>query len=184
MKRSKNLVATAHHEAGHAVAAFLLKRRLRSVTIVPNSKDGSLGSTNYRFKSGEVRDLSYMSRRHVEDHIIICFAGGIAEQRFRGRANHRASRSDHFEAVELALEHIGRADEARAYADWLFVRTKNLLLHTPNAWRAVKAIATALLKFQTLSGKKVAETIHDVMTRDVRKYLEQEKARLRIGEAA
>ena len=37
----KRECATAYHEAGHAVAAFLLRRRLRRATIIPD--EDSLG---------------------------------------------------------------------------------------------------------------------------------------------
>jgi ATP-dependent Zn protease len=39
----RQLERTAYHEAGHAVAAYVVHRGNRSVSIIPDESDGTLG---------------------------------------------------------------------------------------------------------------------------------------------
>jgi hypothetical protein len=77
---------TAHHEAGHAVAAVEFRKRFRYVTIEPG--DGSLGhvmfqKSNASFKPDIFVDLR--TRVLCEHSAIISLAGPSAGAHFCGR---------------------------------------------------------------------------------------------------
>jgi hypothetical protein len=89
---------TAHHEAGHAVAAAVLRARIAYVTIVPDQELGTLGACHMPgVLRREVCPLSPDYGRMVKvepdwwpgwrmrNEIVVLLAGPAAELRFRGR---------------------------------------------------------------------------------------------------
>src|SRR6185437_15760265 len=88
---SRKMEAVAYHEAGHAVAALLLHRPLRYVTIVPDKARGTLG-----------HDLTPRRRTILEREIMVLLAGEVAEREFRGWHNRVGSRSDYEKAHNCA----------------------------------------------------------------------------------
>ena len=153
----ESLKATAYHEAGHAVMAELLDIPFEHVTIV--RKENGLGHLKYQrfpkwFRPDSAQwfrpdSASTRTRRRIESHIRICFAGGIAEKRFKGRrAPHweaglaeylrAASRAieaseageltpDSSEAVGLASRVCSSAKAAEHYLAWLYQETLEAL---------------------------------------------------------
>ena len=84
------LASTAYHEAGHAVAHFVLGRRIDRVTIVPGN--GYLGRVQGRVlpKSWSPQQGDFRPPRELRaaENLLTCLlAGPTAEARFRGRRN-------------------------------------------------------------------------------------------------
>lgn len=67
---------TAYHEAGHAVAFHVLKTQdpVHHVTIIPRS-NGAGGFT----MPLPVEDKAYRTKRYMEEYLIVCMAGRVAE---------------------------------------------------------------------------------------------------------
>ena len=79
--QKKKLEKTAYHEAGHAVAAFLLRKRFSYVTI--ESGEDSLGHIILkRFRDSFQPDVDEISkiRRPLEKDIMISLAGNAADK--------------------------------------------------------------------------------------------------------
>ncbi|MBS5145822.1 MAG: ATP-dependent zinc metalloprotease FtsH [Butyricicoccus pullicaecorum] len=70
---------TAYHEAGHAIAFHVLPTQdpVHHVTIIPRS-NGAGGFTMPLPKE----DNAYRTRRYMEEHLIVCLAGRVAEEIF------------------------------------------------------------------------------------------------------
>ena len=70
---------TAYHEAGHAIAFHALPTQdpVHHVTIIPRS-NGAGGFTMPLPKE----DNEYRTRRYMEEHLIVCLAGRVAEEIF------------------------------------------------------------------------------------------------------
>lgn len=164
-KPSKELFCIAYHEAGHAVAAYSLEIPLYRATIVPNEADGSVGHVLYgRLTRGEIEALQAGSyfltpgrRVKIEYRIIATFAGGIAEQRYRGRRNLVGASSDRSSIVAYLSSLAGNEAELSAYAAWLEQRAITLI---DVRWDIVEAIAAALLEHHTLTGAAIREAIY------------------------
>src|SRR3954470_6621018 len=79
----KDKIATAYHEAGHAVVQFLEKDAdpIHKVTIIPRGQ--ALGST----MALPEKDRTNYSRKWCYAFMKICFAGRIAEEMFCGDVN-------------------------------------------------------------------------------------------------
>lgn len=153
-RQMKVLKTTAYHEAGHAAAAFRLRRRVRHVTIVP--EDDSLG----HMLSGKLPetfqpdiDSDRRTDRWLERLTLIVLAGPIAEAQFTGRYNHIGASSDYHRAVTWASYAEGSTKLVKAYLHYMQARAEAMTTQQ-SQWVAIEALAEALLEHQHLSGRK------------------------------
>jgi hypothetical protein len=156
---TKRLTSTAYHEAGHAVAHYLLKRPFKYVTIKP--EEGSLGhlmpcdlplSLREVIEFGEPEE----SLPILEKLIMINFAGNAAIAIWTGRNNWQGARGDFQNIAQQYCRCCRSPDEETAFLKWLSIRTRNLIgcsLH----WPVVEAVAQALLTHERLTSRQVKE---------------------------
>lgn len=153
---TKALISTAYHEAGHVVVANVKRIKIKKVTITPD--EDYLGVVIRQMIEKRVRDgfefagVTPAMQVRVESFIMMSLAGGIAERKYRGRANHRGSGADYDTASRLALDATSSGEEATAYLKWLHIRTEQLV---SNHWDRIEAVALALLERQTLTAADV-----------------------------
>jgi hypothetical protein len=81
---------------------------------------------------------------------MICFAGGLAQERFTGAYNADGAERGRFDAYDFASRRCSSHDECEAYLNWMLIRTRNLVNH-PMRWEQICALAAALLKQKELS---------------------------------
>jgi hypothetical protein len=167
MKRKK-LEKTAYHEAGHAVAAFYMKRPFRYVTIEPD--EDCLGHIMYKkFRDsfnpeiGSDREI----RKPLEKAITTAFAGPIAEQIFSGRKNIVGAKGDLRDALNYAFYLCGSPEETEAYVNWLWIRTKNMI-RQPAKWCSVEGLAKELLDYRKIEYMKARRIIKESFEKAVR----------------
>jgi hypothetical protein len=165
------LERTAYHEAGHAVAAYVLHRALGHVSIEPER--GSLGHMKTRrFEESFQPDAEVKrgTRERLEKEIMVCLAGPIAERRFVGRLRQDtivgASR-DFNDAARCADCLCGNSEETDAYLAWLSVRATNLIKLAWH-WRAIQTLAEALLEHRRIGHRKVREIIKQAFYADLK----------------
>ena len=164
-RRPSRLEATAHHEAGHAVAAYLRNRRFTSVSIVSGGE--TLGQCVFGRKPREIHlDVeSYgKTRERIETLIMVAMAGVIAEYLLTGRRNWRGAQSDLHDATNCAAYVVSDEREMRAYLRWLWERTRNLLSAEPH-WSAVKALAAELLAGGRVGERRARQVIAAALSR-------------------
>lgn len=154
---------TAYHEAGHAVAACLLHRAFKYATILPGGSgvmrsDGHVCLTKLRTDFHHEPVPSPRSRRRIEREIIFLGAGDAAEWCLPGRHDRSGARWDKDRALELAAHVCDEPKESRAYVEWLWMRSRNLINETRN-WSAVKAVAAALLIHQQLAAREIRRIV-------------------------
>ena len=93
-KEQAKLKRTAYHEAGHAVGAFVMSKRFKKVSIIPNPDGESLGRLSgcvWNSKLNPEFDGGARLRHLVEAQIIIFLAGPVAEAKLTGRYMCRCS---------------------------------------------------------------------------------------------
>ncbi len=153
------LERAAYHEAGHAVASYLVHRRLACVSIVPNPDDNTLGRCEYRnlatFKPDE--PLTCRFRSQIEKLITVLLAGAMAERLKTGRICRKGSDDDMTQAYDAAMCLFDEDKEARAFVGWLWERTRNLIGYEPH-WAAVEALARELRERRFI-GERLARRI-------------------------
>lgn len=162
MSRQSQLHRTAYHEAGHAVAAFMLDIGIGRASIRPCRMDNSLGHVTFR-TTAELRsvlsDLDICTPRHevwVLKKAIATFAGHEAERIATGRANHAGASEDRKSIADMLLTIYGDPQSVELCAKWLCHRAVTLL-RMPHVWPMVEAVAEALKERRTLRASDVRQ---------------------------
>lgn len=146
---------TAYHEAGHAVACYVLRQRFYYVTIKPDDETGSSGHLKSvlaramnRWESSDGWPEKYRAR--LERLSMTSLAGVVAEGLMTGRHSWVRASGD-LNAASFVLEPLTRGDleEASRYRDWLTYRVRGIL-RPEHYQRAIKAVAHALLRNETV----------------------------------
>jgi hypothetical protein len=161
MKRSKEdkLRATAYHEAGHAVAAHVLRMPIGITTVVPNAERGSLGHCEVRFPRWLELDgeLTPAGRFWIERNAQVSFAGSEAERLFTGRYNHKGASSDYHSAV-VPAGYLYEGELLEIYLK-LHQRCARALVSSEMWKPCIEAVAKQLLEKQTLRPLDVRQVI-------------------------
>lgn len=138
------LVATAYHEAGHAVVALALGRPVHRVSVRPSAE--RLGQCE--FKKGRHQPTDDW----VEDEILISLAGMAAEARATGFYERGGAARDLRFARSLMLQRSSERSLDR-YERRMLAKVENLLSDDGH-WKAVEQIAAELVAQATLSGRQ------------------------------
>ena len=159
---TKALRATAYHEAGHAVVAWLQGHGFKGVSIVAAGVEGSVGRVTANRAPPWFRPDVQMDRRHqtlCDMEIRELLAGFEAERRFTGRRNHVGAGRDLERAVDYAdWVTGGSVDEVEPYLDRLSVEVA-LPFDDDIHWRAVQRLAEELVLRAELSGSEARSII-------------------------
>lgn len=166
-RNERRLLATAFHEAGHAVAGHALEIPFRYVTIAP-TEGVSLGHVQ-GFRMGKklaeslgTYDVSPRQRDRVEREVMVFLAGSIAEARYTGRRNQWGASADYRLAVDLAERIAPIGAELDAFLAWLHKRTENLFAR-PHLWAAVEGLSAALMERGRLSRDETRQIIYETV---------------------
>jgi hypothetical protein len=156
-RERRRLEATAYHEAGHAAVSLALRLAVRSASIIPDHSAGTLGHIQgygARERKGEDWECNPSPRlaARIESHMIVPYAGPLAEAKHTGRRAFVAARQDRETILNLAPFPAGPV--LTAYLRYIHARAKELV---EREWRAIEAIATALLERGMLSGRSIRE---------------------------
>jgi ATP-dependent Zn protease len=135
--------ATAYHEAGHAVLAFLLGRPVQCVSILPDRDH--LGVCE--FGKGVYRP----SEDWLEREILIALGGIAAEARFTGVYAWDAAARDQQYVRRLAVQRAGER-RAKRFERRMLAKAEHLV-GAEGSWRAVELIALELLSRREISGR-------------------------------
>jgi hypothetical protein len=144
--------ATAYHEAGHAVVALFLGYKPRSATIIPAVDFHGQVKHDSPLRGIKLDiDDSDRARLRVERAIMICFAGPLAQQRYRPRSWRRWHGASDFQtAADLALRVSGSEEAATAFLRWLELQTRSIVIAR---WTLIDRVAQALLEHDKLVGR-------------------------------
>ena len=175
-RRQKQLTKTAYHEAGHAVALWELKFKIKKATIVPkgNTAGGvSHGHVHLGRLEGETPPIGKRLSR-IHDSLVVAFAGEEAQRRFDPRSLRRDELAGDREwsSKLLALLHGDNGDNGREvfYAgQYLRTRARNLVNRN---WRQVEDLAKALLERKTLSGQEAQEVLQASLVQEIEENVE------------
>ncbi len=135
----------AIHEAGHGVMAYCFGRTIRRIRI---HADGTGGVHCAALKeNSRAKFPEGVWRRLVQEEIMICLGGPLAEQKFDGSFS-RESASVDLERANLWLKELDSRAEIRQFAD----RT---VAHLRRHWPAVPILAGRLLRARQMNGAEV-----------------------------
>jgi ATP-dependent Zn protease len=149
---------TAHHEAGHAVAAVILRKQFRYVTIgfaVLSDGRRTFGHMAWVPKGSFCPELDSEKRTRFicERSAIIHFAGPIAGARFLGRKRWGEGCTHDLDWAAKMINHISRTrNESRANRKRLREQAEMLV---SDHSIAIQAVACELLAKRRLSYQEV-----------------------------
>ena len=146
---------TAYHEAGHAIAACALRRRLaKVVSIIPDHQDRSLGRCHFG-SMGKFRpdvDVGRRTQKKLDREMVIDLAGIEAEKLATGRYPWRwVSQQDVGHAVDLAM-YLYSDEETGPHWEKKQQEARALL---ERHWRAVEKVARRLIKVREIQWTEV-----------------------------
>lgn len=145
------LVATAYHEAGHAVMAMIVGRPVQKVTITP----GNLQTGGVRLGACEMKKGRLKSPKDwLEDEVLILLAGMVAEAQFTGEYCEQGARLDLLAVRRLLQTRAGTERQLERLQRRLLDKTEHELSDTGNS-KAITTIAQELILRQTISGRAV-----------------------------
>ena len=156
------LDSTAHHEAGHAVAAIVQGLIITYVTIKPD--EDFLGACLHPSAFGYEFSGTRERKKIVRECIIASYAGLQAEKIFNPQAEEWRAQHDENNAFSLSHEflvlprqcsHIGDEAHLEFLAKLQLEARKLIRRH----WSSVSAVARALLETKTLNHDQVKEII-------------------------
>lgn len=160
--RQRRLIATAFHEAGHAVAAYHLDLRLRRISI-GTDEDKALGWLElWPSHAGADGAADIPTVNAVERNLIVLLAGAQAERMGTGRPNYRGSGFDFYEAMRRAGYICRTSEEMSAYLRWLQFRVR-ALVESPTWRQPIKALAKRLLQRRQLGASETRAIIRSAI---------------------
>lgn len=102
-KRVSRRTGTAYHEAGHAVAAYLVRKKFRYVTIRANGEyQGYMRHYQRRDTFLIDGEEQAMTRTSIEKDMMVSLAGGAAVFLLTGKHDYIGKWSDDHKVMDLA----------------------------------------------------------------------------------
>lgn len=142
--------ATAYHEAGHAVMAWLVGRPVQKVTITEGQMQFGTRLGLCELKKGK----SKSSDDPLEDIVLIMLAGMVAEAKFTGADASRGAAEDLLNVQRLLSSRASTPRQLDKLFRRMLDKAEYLLDDSPN-WQAVVSVAGELLAKTTISGRAV-----------------------------
>lgn len=152
-RHSKICQSVAYHEAGHAVACWLLGVRIDEVSIEP---DGDCdGFTRHeKLIDGLVKRNRRSSRscRRLQTYATIACAGFQVQRRFNPKGTRFSHAREDVGAIRTAVGLLADSEEEFTIHVRLLETFTEELIKLPGSWARIEALSRALLKHRTLSG--------------------------------
>lgn len=149
-------LATAYHEAGHAVVALSLGRSIEKLSIVRNSL--RLGAVSLGSSRRGRRD------DYFENEALVLLSGVLSEARITGKLNLNGARQDILNLRKLISTRVKTEKAAERLERRLFDKTEHYLMQT-SIWESIEKIAKELLQHRSISGR-AARHIYDEATKE------------------
>ena len=156
---SAALVATAYHEAGHAVMAVSLGRTIQKATIVAaNLQTGGVRLGAVKMQQGRTK----ATQDWLEDEVLIQFAGMVAESHFTGTYCPRGAASDLRTIDQLLGSRAKTERQLEKLHRRLLDKTEYILGDVIHS-KAIKYVAEQLLEHQTIKGRLVKHFLNQAI---------------------
>jgi ATP-dependent Zn protease len=159
------LIATAYHEAGHAIIGLYFGLQFEYVTIV--ECDEYLGRVMFSFDvsrfmkilDGTLDEIleNEEIEKIVEEYLIMSLSGYTTELKF-GIDNSEGASTDFDSCKDISLRHCGDGESATEFLDICFSKSKYLVNEN---WDKIITLAHKLLEKNTLLEREVIDLFTD-----------------------
>jgi ATP-dependent Zn protease len=149
------LIATAYHEAGHAIMATILGRTIQKVTIKPRQ----IQTGGVRLGVCELRsDRNRSSHDAVEDEALILLAGMVAEAKLTGRYCELGAAQDLRQASAILRGRGGNETQTQRLLQRMLDKSEHMLSE-PVYVEAIRKVAKELIDRTVISGRNVRHIV-------------------------
>jgi ATP-dependent Zn protease len=147
-------VATAYHEAGHAIVAWHEKMVVHKITIIPDGETHGKVTHSNVLKSIHLDfNRSRRARQRAERSIRVALAGTIAQRRYKPKSWRRDhSGDDHAKAADLAMAISVSDIEANDLLSLLDSQTTHII---NRHWNLIDALAKEILRRRKMNSKEI-----------------------------
>ena len=153
------LLATAWHEAGHALVAAIVGRPIQKLTITPaNLQTGGVRLGAVKFQKGR----SKSTNDWLEDEVLILLAGMVAESKFTGQYCDDGARQD-LRAVRNLINQRAATERQMEKLERRLLDKVEHLLEQDHHVAALKMIVDQLMKTQTIKGRTVIHFLNQAL---------------------
>ena len=150
-------MATAYHEAGHAVMALAVGRPVEKVTIIA----AALQTGGSRLGACKVqKGRSKASKDGLEDEAMILLAGMVGESHFTRRYSPDGAAQDLRMAQRLLSDRAGSERQLERLLTRVLKKTEHVLGEAVHV-DAIASIATELYEKETISGRAVRQLMQE-----------------------
>lgn len=152
----EQMIATAYHEAGHAIVALSLGRSVEKCTIVRNTI--RLGAVQLGKSRGQ------RQQDFFEIEAMILLGGLVSEARHTGQYNWGGAQQDLRSLRRLTLARVNTDQQVERLEKRLLDKTTHHL-DQPGHWEAVELVVAELIKVQAISGRSARHLFDETMKR-------------------
>lgn len=157
----RETIATAYHEAGHAVMAVVLGRNIEKATIVAaNRHTGGMRLGVVKMQSSR----SKATQDWLEDEVLILFAGMVAEAQYTGKYCPGSAMSD-LRAIQRLLDSRANTQRQLEKLHRRLLDKTEYLLNDDVHRLAIHDVAQQLLEQQTIKGRTVKHLLNQARLR-------------------
>ena len=155
-KIDEQMLATAYHEAGHAIVAISLGRTVEKCTIVRNTI--RLGAVQLGKRRGQ------RQQDFFEVEAMILLGGLVSEARYTGQHNWDGAQQDLRALRRLTLARVETDQQVERLEKRLLDKTAHHM-EQPGHWEAVEMVVAELIKLQAISGRSARHLFDEAMKR-------------------
>ena len=152
----EQMIATAYHEAGHAIVALSLGRTVEKCTIVRNTI--RLGAVQL----GKGRGKRQQDFFEIEAMILL--GGLVSEAKYTGQYNWGGAQQDLRALRRLTLARVNTDQQVERLEKRLLDKTAHHI-EQPGHWAAVESVVAELIKQQAISGRSARHLFDQTMNR-------------------
>ena len=151
-----SLIATAYHEAGHAVMAVSLGRPIEKVTITPSKSQIGAMTSGLRLGTCKIqKGRTKPTKDWLEDEAMILYAGMVAESGFTKQYCQFGAAQDLREVRRLLQRTRAKTElQLEKLEQRLLDKTEHILSDETHL-AAIEMVAKELLEKKTISGRAV-----------------------------
>jgi hypothetical protein len=164
---SDKLRQIAFHEAGHAVAAFVIGYSIAGVVIDREPSPGDEASTRHFVELSDMLPVEQMEKSDAENRALFAFAGDAAAMYLMGCRPAGESFDhgcDYWLATAAAWRFFSENRERHAFLEATEDRA-HAFVREPLRWHQIQTLAASLLERRDLFGHQVVELLnHAIQT--------------------
>ena len=161
---ARQQMTAAHHEAGHAVAAFHIGAEIKQISIMGLGEEANKVEQSPYFSDNELNKLTWENlpgslRENLENYAFTSLVGPWAQKKFNPKGyRKRQVEGDYFIAVKL-LSKIKKDEEILGYYFKMIDLEARNFVQDKTKWSEIQRLALVLLDRGNITSEEVSKTI-------------------------